>query len=116
MPIRQNYIDQFKVYCKLAGYKPEENENNMQFLFHCIALTLSNYGYVVSQLVLDSNAPLTTNFCHEFRKNDLPTIYGIRKEYKDHEYKECSWKIGNSNKLHNNTSMICYLMRKVLCK
>lgn len=114
MSIRQDYIDQFKVYLKMQGltiYLTNEHTkiNNTNNLATGILHMLKSLGFEVK---LEDNKYTTPN-------NNI-SIYALRKSstnsifFKTNYHHICSWQIFPSKKWHNNTTMICYLMYKLL--
>jgi len=113
MTIRQNYIDNFKTYCKIQGYPKQEN--NTQYLFDCIKSTLKNLGYH-ENISLSQTYPLANqNFTYIKPGNPIITgIYQIKTTSPNDVIANWSWTINQSNKLHNNSTMICYIMKKLI--
>lgn len=111
MTIRSNYIDDFTTYCKIKGYN--EYENKTQYFFTCIQNTLKELGYYESI----STTQKINNITHEkytYLKPYHPIITGIiqTQDITTH----WSWTIANSQKLHNNSTIICYIMHNILTK
>lgn len=114
MTIRQNYIDNFKVYLKMKGFgvafdKPETGNSNTKYLANGIAMILKE----------------DLHFTYTFKKQELNTkdhkLWDVFTYNKDNltiklitDFEQYSWTINTSNKLHNNTTLICYIMRNLI--
>lgn len=116
MSIRQDYIDQFKAYLKMqcltVGFTNEHIETrNSNNLAAGILYVLKSLGFEVK---LEDNEYTISN--------NTISIYSLRKSYtnsiffKTNGYHICSWQIFPSKKWHNNTTIICYIMRKLLIR
>lgn len=115
MTIRQNYIDQFLVYCKMKGYT--EYTNKTEYLFNCIQNTLKELKYYESPSKEQTNSQVKQNFA--YLKPHYPIITGIittTQSSINNITTHWSWTIANSQKLYNNSTLICYIMRYILTK
>jgi len=111
MTIRQDTINTFKAYLLMRG------EDNI----YTGDTYISDYNYVNSLAVAIINV-LVNDFGlvnHIFDYLDHSRSYTLidpRKKFKKiilklSENGSASWMIDGSNKSHNNTTMICYIMR-----
>ena len=118
MTIRQNYIDKFKTLLKIQG-KPVYFSNqdadcnsNTSNLANGISHTLRALNF--KTLLQDTkHIPPDNNISiYKFTNPIYPNSIFLKTNYK----KIYSWQIFPSKKWHNNTTMICYIMRKLLTK
>lgn len=118
MTIRQNYIDQFKTYLKLQGKKiyfsnqDADGNSNTSNLADGISNTLRELNF---KMLLQDNIhtpPDNNTSIYKFTNPMYSNSIFLKTNYEN----IYSWQIFPSKKWHNNTTMICYLMRKFLTK
>ena len=116
MSIRQDYIDQFKVYLKMQGltvYLTGEHTetSNTNKLAAGILHVLRSLGF--KEKLEDSKHTVSNNniSVYSLRKSSINSIF-----FKTDYHHICNWQVFPSKKWHNNTTMACYIMRKLLTK
>lgn len=116
MTIRQNYIDQFKTLLKLKGKKvyfstqEADGNSNTSNLADGISNILRELNF---KMLLQNNIhtpPDNNTSIYVFNNPIYPNSIFLKTNYEN----IYSWQIFPSKKWHNNTTMICYLMRKLL--
>ena len=116
MTIRQNYIDQFKTLLKFKGKKvyfsnqDADGNSNTSNLADGIANILRELNF---KMLLQNNIhtpPDNNTSIYVFNNPIYPNSIFLKTNYEN----IYSWQIFPSKKWHNNTTMICYLMRKLL--
>lgn len=118
MSIRQDYIDQFKTLLKFKGkpvyFSNEDAEGNSNTcnLANGISNMLRELNF---KMLLQDTIHTPPNHNTSIYKFTNPIYHNsifLKTDY-THIY---SWQIFPSKKWHNNTTMICYIMRKLLTK
>ena len=87
----------------------EMGTNNTKYLANGIALVLEDdlhFAYTFKKQELNTKDHKLWDV-FTYTNNNL-TIKCIT------DFEQYSWTINKSNKLHNNTTLICYLMRKLI--
>lgn len=118
MSIRQDYIDQFKTLLKFKGKKvyfsiqDADGNSNTRNLADGITNILGELNF--KMLLQDTkHIPPDNNISiYKFSNFLYPNSIFLKTDYK----KIYSWQVFPSKKWHNNTTMVCYIMRKLLTK
>lgn len=118
MSIRQDYIDQFKTLLKIQGKQvyfsnqDADGNSNACNLANGISNMLRELNF---KMLLQDTMHTPPNHNTSIYKFTNPIYHNsifLKTDY-THIY---SWQIFPSKKWHNNTTMICYIMRKLLTK
>ena len=115
MTVRQTYIDTFKTYLRMRGEEVWFNDSHYPHypgsqypdsLAKSISKVLIELGFITYYL-----GTIDYNRMHKyiyFNCDCNKKIFLITNNERN-----VSWYIEGSNKPHNNTTMICYLMRRI---
>ena len=118
MSIRQDYIDQFKTLLKFKGKKvyfsvqDADGNSNTSNLADGITNILVELNFKILLQDTKHTPPDNNISIYKFTNFSYPNSIFLKTNYRN----IYSWQIFPSKKWHNNTTMICYIMRKLLTK